>query len=191
MYHITYLYVNKSGKSYNPGQQIMKAKDFFRVIVILFILSINIGCDQVSKSVVRSKLVYDNPVSFFHDHVHLIKVENTGAFLSFGATLPSVVKMIVFNLLPLLVIIFGLYFILTKPELNRVTLLGLILVVGGGIGNLYDRIVHGSVTDFMHINFVIFQTGIFNVADVSITTGLLIILIYALVKKPDVAKSEI
>ena len=48
--------------------------------------------------------------------------------------------------------------------------------IGGGIGNIYDRLVHGSVTDFMHINFGLFQTGIFNMADVSITTGMFIFL---------------
>ena len=161
----------------------MKTKSFLRIIVILFILSINIGCDQVSKSIVRSKLDENSRVSFLHDHVHLFKVENTGAFLSFGTSLPAPLKMIFLNLMPLAVVIFGLIFILSKPTLNRLMVFGLIMVVGGGIGNLYDRIIHGSVTDFMHINFGLFQTGIFNVADVSIMIGLLIILIQALVNR--------
>ena len=66
-----------------------------------------------------------------------------------------------------------------------------ILIVGGGFGNIYDRIVHGSVTDFMHINFIIFQTGVFNVADVSIMTGTFILLIQAYIKrKPELAESN-
>jgi len=88
-------------------------------------------------------------------------------------------------------LLFGLYFILTKTNLNRVILFGIILIVGGGAGNLYDRMVYGSVTDFMHINFVIFQTGVFNVADMSIMAGTFIILIHAWVKKkPEVIKTE-
>src|SRR5476651_766080 len=131
----------------------MKTKSFLRIIVILLILALNVGCDQVSKSIVRSKMTENSVVSFLHDHVHLFKVENTGAFLSFGNSLSSPMKWVFLNLLPLAVVIFGLIFILSKPTLNRIMVLGLIMVFGGGIGNLYDRIIHGSVTDFMHINF--------------------------------------
>lgn len=53
--------------------------------------------------------------------------------------------------------------------------MGISFVIGGGIGNLYDRVLYGSVTDFMHLKFGIFQTGIFNMADVSIMLGMLII----------------
>ncbi len=44
-------------------------------------------------------------------------------------------------------------------------------IIGGGIGNLYDRILYGSVTDFLHMDFQLFRTGIFNMADVSIMIG--------------------
>lgn len=62
------------------------------------------------------------------------------------------------------------------------TAAGISFIIGGGIGNLYDRMWYGSVTDFMHINFTIFQTGIFNMADVSIMTGMFIILIQLFIK---------
>jgi len=113
----------------------------------------------------------------------LSKVENSGAFLSLGDSLPKAVKIILLNLVPLVVIVIGLVFIIRKTDLDRVILIGLVLAIGGGIGNLYDRIVHGSVTDFMHVDFVIFQTGIFNVADLSITTGVFIMLIRALLAR--------
>ena len=58
-----------------------------------------------------------------------------------------------------------------KKSLSNLTSLGICFVVGGGLGNIYDRLIYGSVTDFLHINFVIFQTGIFNMADVSIIAG--------------------
>ena len=49
-------------------------------------------------------------------------------------------------------------------------------VIGGGIGNLIDRIAYGSVTDFLLIKLGMFKTGIFNMADMSVTTGVLILL---------------
>ena len=61
--------------------------------------------------------------------------------------------------------------------------LGRILGVGGGFGNIYDRLVYGSVTDFLQMNFVIVRTGIFNMADVSIMAGMFMILLEAYLKQ--------
>ena len=52
--------------------------------------------------------------------------------------------------------------------------IGLCSVAGGGIGNIFDRVMYGSVTDFLYVRVGIFQTGIFNFADVSITAGVLL-----------------
>ena len=60
----------------------------------------------------------------------------------------------------------------------RGILLGLACIVGGGIGNLWDRTLYGSVTDFMLIDFDVVRTGIFNVADVSIMVGVGLVLLY-------------
>jgi signal peptidase II len=62
-------------------------------------------------------------------------------------------------------------------------LIGLCFVIGGGVGNLFDRILYGSVTDFLYVKFGIFQTGIFNMADVSIMAGLFIILLQVFMKR--------
>ena len=62
-------------------------------------------------------------------------------------------------------------------------LIGLCFVIGGGVGNLFDRILYGSVTDFLYLKFGIFQTGIFNMADVSIMTGISIVLLQFLLKR--------
>jgi signal peptidase II len=51
------------------------------------------------------------------------------------------------------------------------------------MGNLIDRILYGSVTDFFHIQIGFFKTGIFNMADVSVTIGILMVLTIALIQK--------
>jgi signal peptidase II len=66
---------------------------------------------------------------------------------------------------------------LTKNNLSKLFVLGLALIVGGGLGNIIDRILYGSVTDFLHFDFVLFQTGILNMADISVTAGFFILLI--------------
>jgi signal peptidase II len=170
---------------------LMKLKGIVRAVIILAILALNVGCDQVSKSIVRQKLdVYDR-YSFIYNHFTLLKVENTGAFLSLGDKLANPYRFILLTLVPVLTLLGALLYILLKSNFTRLTLIGIILVIGGGMGNLYDRIAHGSVTDFMHINFVIFQTGIFNVADVSIMVGMGLILFDSWFKNREVKDKQI
>jgi signal peptidase II len=168
----------------------MKTNRFLRIILILLILAVIIGCDQATKAIIKHRFEYYDLVTFLHKHIVITRVENSGAFLGLGDSLSGSVRNVFLNILPLLAVLFGLYYIFTKPNLNRVTLAGIILIVGGGIGNIYDRILHGSVTDFLHIDFVIFQTGVFNVADICITTGAAIILIHSFLKKPDVVEKD-
>lgn len=146
-------------------------------------LAINIGCDQLSKHVVRQQIDTHERISVITHYVTLMKVENEGAFLSLGAALPKTVRFILLSLFPLAVLGFGIGYLFTKTSLTWLSALGFSFVIGGGIGNLYDRLVHGSVTDFLHIDFVIFQTGIFNMADVSIMTGMSMVLIDSFSKK--------
>jgi signal peptidase II len=161
----------------------MNSNKLVRPLLIILILALNIGCDQVSKTIVRHKLTYYDRIDFLDHHINLMKVENTGAFLSLGDSLSGPVKTILLNILPLLAVLFGLYYVFTKTDLDNITVFAIILIIGGGGGNIYDRMAHGSVTDFMHIDFVLFQTGVFNVADMSIMAGTFIILLHACLKK--------
>ena len=155
-----------------------------RGIIVFFILVANIGCDQVSKSIVRDRIGENEQISVVKNYVRLMRVENEGAFLSLGDSLPKVVRFVLLSLFPLAILGFGLGYLFMKRNISKSMLLGFAFVIGGGIGNLYDRLVYGSVTDFMHIDFVIFQTGIFNMADVSIMTGMAIVIIGSFIDKP-------
>jgi signal peptidase II len=78
--------------------------------------------------------------------------------------------------------VLGLVYLFLKPVSGNM-LIGLCFIIGGGVGNLFDRILYGSVTDFLYVKFGIFQTGIFNMADVSIMAGLFIILLQVFMKR--------
>lgn len=147
-------------------------KKILRICLLFFLIAINFGCDQVSKIIVRQKIDYYENISLIKDHVTLTKVENTGAFLSMGDSLPDAVRFMILSLMPIGVLLFGLYFLFTQTNLPRMMQVGLGFLLGGGIGNIYDRLKFGSVTDFLHIDFGLFRTGIFNFADVSIMVGI-------------------
>jgi signal peptidase II len=154
----------------------MKNGRVVRGVIIALLLFINISCDQISKVVVREAIGY-NEIIPLNDFITLTKVENQGAFLSAGDSMSRPLRIFILAILPSLVLITGLWYLFRKTELTRSMLAGLSFMIGGGIGNVYDRIAYGSVTDFLHIDFVWFETGIFNLADVSIMIGIGIILV--------------
>ncbi len=142
-----------------------------RYLGILSIILINVGCDQVSKNLIRNSLEYHERIPLVEDHVVLTKVENSGAFLSLGDSLPPVTKQILLLLLPSVALLFMLYWLMLHVGMHKRTLFALSCIIGGGAGNMYDRIIYGSVTDFLYIHYDFFKTGIFNAADVSIMFG--------------------
>ncbi|MDX2045747.1 MAG: signal peptidase II [Chitinophagaceae bacterium] len=154
----------------------MNRKSAYRILIIFAIVMANIGCDQMSKKMIREN-VADNETIAVNDHLTVTRVENTGAFLSFGDSLPGPVKNILLSVLPLIALSAGFIIIIVKKTIPGMALLGFCFVIGGGTGNIFDRIAYGSVTDFLHLDLGIFETGIFNMADVSIMTGTFIILL--------------
>ena len=160
----------------------MKVK-IIRWLVIFLVLVANIGCDQISKNYVRDRVDFDERISLVKNYVTLMKVENSGAFLSWGNSLPHALRFALLSIMPLVVLGFGLGYLIMKTSLPKRIMLGTAFVIGGGIGNIYDRLIYGSVTDFLHIDLGIVQTGIFNLADVSIMMGVFIVLMDSFSKR--------
>ena len=79
-------------------------------------------------------------------------------------------------LLPLIVLGYVVYYLIKTNDLSKLLLVSMSLIIGGGFGNIIDRILYGSVTDFLFFDFVIFHTGIVNMADISVTAGFFILL---------------
>jgi signal peptidase II len=160
----------------------MNAKNLLRNILIFSIVLCNIGCDQITKESVRNSIAAGEIINVIDNRLVLTRVENTGAFLSLGNDLSKPARNILLSLLPILALGFGLLYLIRERKFNGINLWALCFIIGGGIGNIFDRIVFGSVTDFLHIDLGLFKTGIFNMADVSITTGALILLANTLYK---------
>ena len=154
-----------------------------RILIIVLLISANIGCDQVSKNLVRKKMVMNESVRLLGNHLSITHVENTGAFLSLGNDIPNTTKHILLTILPLTILLTGLFLILKNTQIPTSILTGFCFILGGGIGNIFDRAVFGSVTDFIYLQWGIFHTGIFNFADLSITIGVAIIGCSALIRK--------
>ncbi|MBD0776490.1 signal peptidase II [Maribacter sp. ANRC-HE7] len=146
-----------------------------RISIVVFVL-LNVGCDQLSKELVRKHVEPMDYIQVVNDNFILTNVENTGAMLGFGQSLPPTLKMIFLQGIPLIVLLILLTRTIQKSNLNRWLALAFAFVIGGGIGNLIDRIAYGSVTDFFLVKLGFIKTGIFNMADVSVTIGVFLLL---------------
>ncbi|NNC71063.1 MAG: signal peptidase II [Flavobacteriaceae bacterium] len=156
-----------------------------RIIIILSLVFLNIGCDQISKRIVRQKIAPNERISVIKHNLILTKVENSGAAYSLGSDLSPMLKTIVLQVIPAIVLLLLLGLLLVKKEYEREIIFGFCFIVGGGIGNIFDRIAYGSVTDFVYVDLGFFATEIFNMADVSIVFGTLVVLIYSIFGKKE------
>ena len=148
-------------------------RNLFIVLLIVF----NIAIDQISKVWVRANFDYGETKSLIGEKFIMQYVENQGAFLGMGSDMHPTLKLILLLILPTIVLGYVIYYIIKNKELDRMSLIAFCCIVGGGIANVFDRITRGEVTDFFFVNLGgVFKTGIFNIADVSVTTGMLILL---------------
>ena len=72
--------------------------------------------------------------------------------------------------------IFYIPFLINQNKKNMPVVLGLILILGGAFGNLYDRVFYGYVIDFIYLNVGQFYWPAFNIADSAISIGILLFL---------------
>ncbi len=150
-------------------------KSGIKIILFCLISFTLISCDQVTKNLAKNHLMNQEPASYFHDTFRLEYAENTGAALSLGANLPQPYNFVLLSIIPLLVLLaLFFYAIINIKEFNIIRILAFALIFAGGIGNIADRILHDRhVTDFMNLGIQNIRTGIFNVADVCITAGVI------------------
>jgi signal peptidase II len=149
-----------------------------RFVVVMLTLSCCVGCDQVSKSAARSMLHSGVTQSLFSDSLRLQLTENPGSFLSLGASLPEQLRFTLFTAGVAGILIGLVCAALFARRLNTARFVALALLAGGGISNLIDRLLYdGRVTDFLNVGIGSLRTGIFNLADMSILAGALLLVL--------------
>ena len=152
----------------------IEGKRRVRRIVLLTIIVVTILLDQGTKTLVRASLREAEPRHYAGGLLTILYAENPGAFLSLGAQLPRAVRRIVFDGLVGLGLLVALWILVTGRMTGRGDDIALALVIGGGVGNLLDRaLFHGAVTDFLYLSAGPLHTGVFNIADMAITGGVL------------------
>jgi signal peptidase II len=146
-----------------------------KIILFCLITVACIGCDRFTKQLAKEHLMNAPVLSYFHDTFRLEYVENTGAALSLGDNLPRALSFVLLSIIPLALMVWLLvYFVKRSRQMSLLKTISLALIFSGGLGNLIDRIFFDRhVTDFMNVGIQDFRTGIFNVADMCVTAGVI------------------
>lgn len=146
-----------------------------RWLLLIVIASAVALIDQLAKSLVLERLVPGQtyvPIPALEAYFRLTFSYNTGAAFGF---LPQAGD---FFLLLALVIIVALLVFYPRIETNAwLTRVGIALVAGGALGNAIDRLIHGAVIDFVHLQIPGLVSNVSNLADHAIVIGVALILI--------------
>ena len=148
-----------------------------RIVFIIAVLFACVGCDQKTKYLAAEHLRERGPMSLLSDIVRLDYTQNSGGFLGVGSVLPPHWRTFVFTVGCSIAIAAFLCYVLLDSGCSHSQLAGLSLICGGGISNLVDRWAHGYVRDFLNVGLGPIRTGIFNLADVALMAGCLLVLL--------------
>jgi signal peptidase II len=146
-------------------------------VALLLAMAGTIGCDRVTKHIATATLAGMPQRSFLGGVLRLDYAENAGAFLGLGADWPPYPRAMLFAVTTLV----GVVVVAALGRRLRhvpAALVGLALFAAGSLSNLVDRAAYGSVVDFLNVGIGPLRTGIFNVADVAIFAGAVLVVAF-------------
>ncbi len=150
---------------------------------ILIVAIITLAIDQISKLIAKAFLTLNISKAIIPNFFYLTLCHNTGAAWSILSD-----KKILIIILTIIAIVIIYHFIYCFKTNNRNNI-AFGLLIGGLAGNLIDRIVIGYVVDFFDIYIFKYDFPVFNIADICIVTGV-ILLIVAIIKGEDISENR-
>ena len=157
-----------------------------------------VALDQITKAIIVHTIpLYTPGCQLFGDFIRIVHVVNTGVAFSFGASWSDTARSIFFSLMPLIVIGLVLVVYFRNNEFTKLQRWGIMGIIGGGLGNLIDRIFRPEgVVDFIDVKFFgIFgmeRWPTFNVADAAVVVcGIMLLISFLItISRSEKAKKE-
>lgn len=141
------------------------SKKVYILAIAIFII------DQISKALISTYLKLNESIVVIKDFFYLRYINNTGA--SWGILSNSRILLVILSLIAIIILIRYMYNF-KKTKLN---LVGFGFLLGGILGNLADRLLYGYVKDFLDIIIFNYDFPVFNIADIFIVLGVIILII--------------
>ena len=147
----------------------------------LFLISfISLLVDRLIKVLVTANIGFGERIVIIRDFFNLTYVTNDGA--AFSILSGNTLLLIILTIIALILIVF--FYLLDKDTTNNERLV-IALLIGGILGNLYDRVFYGHVIDYLEFNILDYNFPIFNFADILIVVSIVMLVIITFTKKDD------
>ena len=170
-----------TGSSTTPRSRLTKTPKMIangsRAFIWYLLALLVVVIDQWTKWLAETKLTFHEPVPVIEPFLNWTLAYYYGAAFSFLADAGGWQKWF-FSGLALVMALFLIIYLIKAPRKATLLSVGLAMVLGGAVGNLIDRMLHGHVIDFIHVhNADVWHYPIFNIADMGISIGVALIVI--------------
>ena len=154
------------------------------ILLIILILFSILTLDQFTKILILKYLPIHENYTILENFLDITHIRNTGIAFGLFSEYPLSFKRIILITISFMTIAFVIYLLFKIGTSNKLIFSGLSLILGGAMGNLYDRIFRGgSVVDFIDVHWFQLHWPAFNVADSSITCGVFLLVIDTFISK--------
>lgn len=139
-------------------------------IIILSLICLII--DQITKILVIKILPLSGSIEIIKNFFYIIPTNNTGAAFSI-----LIGQRIFLILITIAILAFLIQYIKKNKIERKIDIISFSFIIGGSLGNLIDRIIRGSVIDFISLKLGNYNFPIFNIADTLIVVGVILLLL--------------
>ena len=148
----------------------MKKLSLKKLLIYFLIVNFIFFLDRITKIYILNLAEMNGSIDIFvNNFLNIILVWNSG--IGFG--LLSFEKAFIYNLITSLIIFINIIIVYLAINSNNSKSYFFVMILGGSLGNLFDRIYYSAVPDFIDLNYNNFHWFVFNVADIFITIGIL------------------
>jgi len=149
-----------------------------KILIIFFAVFYLVGCDIRTKQIAQQELKGRAVQSYLGGNLKLFYTENSGGMLGIGDKLSEDLKYVIFQIFVAVILLILFFYTIKKKGIGKLQTAAFVLILGGGFGNLIDRIINnGKVVDFIVVELFGNNTGVFNIVDFYITLGVAILVI--------------
>lgn len=148
-------------------------------VFVALVASAVLILDQVTKVYIRDTLGLYESIPIFDSFFHITHARNTGGAFSLFADVTASVRVPFFLGVAVVAVVALFYFLRQVSEQDRLLQFALAGILGGAVGNFIDRLLLGSVTDFLDLHYGAWTWPTFNVADSFISIGMVVLLLHS------------
>jgi signal peptidase II len=141
----------------------------------LLVATVALGLDRWTKALIQKRFSLNESISVIDGFFNITYVRNTGVAFGIFDPLSLPAKSVLLSVFTAFAVVVVITYSVRTPLRNRLLQIALALILGGAVGNLYDRLAYGYVIDFLEFYVGAYHWPSFNIADSAISIGVVLL----------------